>query len=484
MAISRRRVLVGTAAAAAGAVVAPNLLAGSAQAAAVPMAVSSGKVDITPTADLAMAGYGVDSPRLAQGSNAPLFARCTIFWDNGFPNVIVTADVLAFPRSMHQAIRSRVVPLGIANSDFILTATHTHNGPVLIDELNPYISYNIQPGSDVMNAVESYSAELEDTIVSLVSSTLGAVQIPCTLDYQVANENFAYNREGLPYVEVDVPVLVARSTGGSPLAVLFGYGCHPVSAGGQTLFDPDYPGVACSLLENATGAFAQFLTGPAGDQDPPVNGRDWPLSQSLGSDLGQTVINAIATPGRSVSGPISTAYQEVSLPLDITDTPANLAAVRADYVVRQTSTTAGYTGYYQRHAEVMIGQIDAHSFQTAIPLPLQTWNLPGASGPLDIALTGGELVSGYGVYFRNRHGGSNGIWVAGYANEIPTYIPSDELLASGGALHYACGWDVDFPGIAGGAMSIYGWLGHFYRPPSTASTSPEQIIIDALTTML
>ncbi|MEY9855504.1 hypothetical protein ABH935_001108 [Catenulispora sp. GAS73] len=33
-------------------------------------------------------------------------------------------------------------------------------------------------------------------------------------------------------------------------------------------------------------------------------------------------------------------------------------------------------------------------------------------------------------------------------------------------------------------MSIYGWLGHFYRPPSTASTSPEQIIIDTLTTML
>jgi hypothetical protein len=63
-------------------------------------------------------------------------------------------------------------------------------------------------------------------------------------------------------------VLVARSLAEDPLAVLFGYGCHPVSAGYQTLYDPDYPGEAVSWVEDLTGAFAQFLLGPAGDQDP------------------------------------------------------------------------------------------------------------------------------------------------------------------------------------------------------------------------
>jgi hypothetical protein len=445
------------------------------------MAVSVGKSEITPPVGTPLAGYGVDTPRLSAGNNAPLYARCTIFWDSGYPNVIASADLLGFPRSMNQAIRARVTALGVADADFILTGTHTHNGGALLDELSPYISYNIAPNSPQMTAVQNYTASVENAIVGLVSSTLAASRTPCTLDYRVANENFAFNREGLSYVEQDVPILTARNAAnGTPLAVLFGYGCHPVAAGGQTLSDPDYPGVACALIESSTSAHAQFLIGPAGDQDP-IGDTDWPLSTADGADLGQTVINAIATPGRPLTGPIDTGYQDLTLPLDITDTPANLAVVRADYAARQGN--ASLPGYIRRHAETMIGQIDAHTFATSLELPLQTWSLQGSPG-LFLALTGGELVSGFGAYFRSRYGGSNGIWIAGYSNELPAYIPSNELLSTGGALHYACGWATDYPGIAGGAMTIYGWLGHFVRPPNTPKNGVEQLVISGLTSML
>jgi hypothetical protein len=445
------------------------------------MAVSVGKCVITPPVGTPLAGYGCDEPRLATGNNAPLYARCTVFWDGGDPNVIVSADVLGFPRSMNQAIRARITALGVAESDFILTGTHTHNGGALLDELVPFISYNIAAGSAAMKAVQSYAGSLENTIVNLVASTLAAARTPCTLDYQVANEDFAYNREGLPYIEQDVPMLTARSAAdGTPLAVLFGYGCHPVAAGGQTLSDPDYPGVACALIESSTPAHAQFLLGPAGDQDP-VGDFDWPLASADGQDLGQTVVNALATPGRPLTGPIDTGYQDLSVPLDIDDTPSNLAAVRAGYVARKGDSSL--PGYVRRHAQTMIGQIDAHSFATSLKLPLQTWSLQGSPG-LYLALTGGELVSGFGVYFRSMYGGSDGIWIAGYSNEVPAYIPSNELLSSGGNLHYACGWETDYPGIAGGAMTIYGWLGHFVRPPNTSANGVEQLVISGLTGML
>ncbi|MBR7828505.1 hypothetical protein KDK95_19495 [Actinospica sp. MGRD01-02] len=453
----------------------------SRQARATSLSISVGKSEITPPVGTPLAGWGVDTPRLSTGNNAPLYARCIILWDGGYPNVIVTADTLGFDRAVNLNIRNRVSALGVAQSDFVLSALHTHNGGALINELVEYITYNISSGSAAASAIQAYTTSVEDAIVSLVSTTLNAPRTPCTLDYQVADEDFSYNREGLPYVERDVPILAARSSAdGSLLAVLFSYGCHPVAAGGQTLSDPDYPGVACTLIENATKAHAQFLTGSAGDQDP-VGDFSWQLSTQYGTDLGQTVVNALAKRGRRVTGPILTDYRDVTVPLDITNTPANLAQVRADYVARQANSAL--PGYFRRHAEMMIGQIDNGSFATSMYVPQQTWQLQG-SPRLNLALSAGELVSGYAVYFRSRYGGSNGMWVCGYANEYPAYIPSNELLSSGGALHYACGWSTDYPGIAGGAQTIFGWLGHFRLQPNNPSVDVEQIVINNLTQML
>jgi hypothetical protein len=477
--VSRRRLVSGGAVLAASGLLAPGLFGGTARA-DTGLAVSFGKVDITPDAGEFMAGYGVDVvPRASTGTFMPLFARCTVIWDSGYPNVVVTADVLAFPRSMNLAIRGAVAALGVPSSDFILTATHTHNGPVLVDRLDPYMAYNLTGGQ--LASVQAYSDWLSDQIVQLVADTLAGTRTQCTLDYRVVGQNFSYNREGLPYVEQDVPMLVARGPAGNPLAVLFGYGCHPVSAGPQTLYDPDYPGEAVSRVESLTGAFAQFLLGPAGDQDP-VGARGWDLRTQQGSDLGHAITNAIGTPGRPVTGPLLTAYTEVTLPLDITDTPANLATVRAAFVTRYNN--ASLPGYERRHAQVMIQQIEAHSFATTVPLPLQVWKLSG-SPTLRIALTGGELVSGYGAYFRANYGGANGIWVSGYANEVPAYIPSDELLFTHPGMYYACGWEADYPGIGGGAMTVYGWLGHFKgRAPGTSTNGVEQILISNLTALL
>ena len=45
-----------------------------------------------------------------------------------------------------------------------------------------------------------------------------------------------------------------------------------------------------------------------------------------------------------------------------------------------------------------------------------------------MAFVGGELVSGYAAYFRARHGGANGLYIGGYANEVECYVPANNFL--------------------------------------------------------
>ncbi|MET3903740.1 hypothetical protein [Paenarthrobacter sp. 4246] len=443
--------------------------------------IGTASADITPSLSTNpyMAGYGsTDGGREATSSSPfePLYARAILIWEDTHPHIIISLDVLALPRAMHQRIRDRIIDLtSWSSSDILIQATHTHNGPALIDTLHPFMAYGLAD----LGLVRSYSADLEDTIVNLAQEALDADETAVTFDYKVSTQNFSANRVGLPYTETAVPILVARRGNGTPAAVIFSYGCHPISAGLRTLFDGDFAAGACNYIENRNpNCFAMFIQGPAGDQDP-GGVRGWQLRDQHGDALGATVHSNMQSAGRALSGPMVTRYQEVQLPLDITPTAGNLAAVRASYVARLANPN-GQPQWYQRHAQVMIGRIDSNSIDTAVPSPFQVWKFNG-SPQLKIAMIGGELVSGYAAYFRSRNGGNNGIIVGGYANESCCYIPSNEFFPPFMPLgSYEGGWEPDFPGIAGGSMTVYGHLAHF----KAGTNGVETTLVNAMNALL
>lgn len=445
------------------------------------LAVSTARADITPSDTYRlMGGYGTTiGPRQATGIYGPLTARCAVIWDAGYPNVIVSADVLAIPSGLAEQIRTALPE--VPRSDLMLLASHTHNGPVLPGVLDPFIAYGITDTSPV----DAYGQQWAGAIVALVREALAAPRTPVTLDYQVTVQSWSANRAGLPYAETAVPVLVARDCNRTPVAVLYSYGCHPVAAGIQTQWDGDYPAAASAAIEAAIpGCTALFVPGPAGDQDP-SGARGWSLRSSLGTHLGEAVTAAASSPGRPVSGPIATTCTTVALPIDVTITPGNLAAVRDRYAARVAASSTSAWG--RRHAQAMIDEIDRGRWlsrndpHTRLLVPIQTWWLPG-DPTLRICAVGGELVSGYAVVARSRCGGPDALMIGGYAAGQHSYLPSDELLPplrTGGS--YEGGWDTDCSGIAGGSMSVYRQLGHYLAGPGGVEDTLTAALTAALT---
>lgn len=446
--------------------------------------VSTAKVDITPAPDVNpyMGGYGTQGePRAVvsdQPYSQPLYARCAVIWDDGHPFALISLDILGVTRELNLAVRAQLLPrANWGSSDIVLLASHTHNGPAIGRMLDPVITYNMGPAQ--LASVDAYTSWLQNRIVAVVTQALSAKRTTVTLEYCVASADFAVNRSGLPTVETDVPIIVARRGNGTLRAVLFSYGCHPVSAGWQQLWDGDWPAEACDVVEDESGAFALFIPGPGGDQDP-TGVRSWALRDGQGNTIGYTVLQAAESGGRELTGGITSDLREATLPLDIDESPGNLAAVRAAFQVR-TLNLAGLPAWYPRHGQAMITRIDDHTYATSVQNPSQVWRIGGQPG-LQVAFLGGELVSGYGAYFRQRYGGSNELLIGGYANETNSYIPANNFLLplapSWGS--YEGGWDSDSPGIAGGSMTIYPQIAHFRAGASGAETA----IIETLSNQL
>jgi neutral ceramidase len=250
--------------------------------------------------------------------------------------------------------------------------------------------------------------------------------------------------------------------------VLFGYACHPVCRGNDTVYDSDYCGFASELIESQLDAPAFFFQGAAGDVDP--TGTHCPaLVEQHGATLGNAVL-AVARSGslQQVTGPLRNFYSEVSLPLSVNlSDPAQRTSLRNAYQSRyntlpNTNTAEGAT---RRHAKVMLDTLDTPSMWS-VPMPIQCWQLGG----LKIIAMAHEVTSEYSVALRNNFPGTR-LWVMACANETEIYVPSDDLLWAGG---YEPGWTASST-IAGLGMSLvpYTWPCPLKASPQNPPPPPQ-----------
>jgi len=414
------------------------------------------RITITPSAvgfpNYLMSGYGYESRRAASVAT-DLTATCLAIWDGGVPHVMVSLDVLGVPPSVNTAIRARIAEIGVALAPerLMLLASHTHNGPALRERPDPEVLISATPAD--LAEIDAYTTWFINAVANLVKVTLTQYRPrECRLRHARGTAEFSKNRAGDPLVLSDVPVLSVESPTGEVYATVFGYGTHPVSGGNQTYFDADYPGNARTRIESARGGKALFVLGAAGDQDPIATGGYGPSPTLVG--IHGTILSAAALTalgsgaGSFVSGPLSTAYDpSVALPLNVPGTPAEFAELQARY-----SDRLSLPAPFPVHAAKALAVLGAGTFPTSVPLPVQRWRF--GPGGLRLLALGGEVVSRYDGLIRSALGGD--LWIAGYANEVPCYVCSNEM-AERSTPTYEGGGEGDFPFVAGGTMLNYGW---------------------------
>ncbi len=394
--------------------------------------VGTARVVITPDHPLWMAGYASrDKP--ASEKFTDLWVRSCVLEDSaGERAVLVSLDLIGCDRGFAQSICDALKQqYGLERRQIALCFSHTHSGPVIGRALE--VAHYRHLGPEQQAAIDAYTARLPGQVVDCVGRALADLT-PCELLYGSGTATIAVNRRNNPEPKVpelrangllvgpvdhDVPVLAARAPDGSWKDVWFGYACHAT-----TLSDfqwcGDYPGYAAAELEaKHAGTTALFWAGCGADQNP-LPRRRLELAQQYGAQLATAVEDVLSRPDglTPVSSVLRTAWQEISLPLSSAPTEDELrqAATAEDRYVRARATM-----YLERLAA---GQ----SLPATVPYPIQVWELGNA---IQFVCLGGEVVVDYALRLKSELRGKQ-TWVAGYANDVMAYIPSQRVLAEGG----------------------------------------------------
>jgi neutral ceramidase len=260
------------------------------------------KADITPPPGLPMYGFfdRIKDNKLSTGTLDPLYARVLIMEVGDRRLGLVTLDLgRTFNQSTLANLRQRVKSsAGIAC--LIVTASHTHSGPNILDEYP-----GDRPPSWEANAVEKIVAAAAEASHHLIDARIGTGRGEVYIGYNRRRADadgkvtmLWTNPDKHPTAPLDPLVLVMRidASDGTPLAILINYACHPVVLGPDNLrYSADFVAAMANTVEKAfnSAPVCFFLQGADGDinpyyattglQDGALAKRDW-TGEQLGKE--------------------------------------------------------------------------------------------------------------------------------------------------------------------------------------------------------
>lgn len=397
----------------------------------------SARVRITPQQSMWMAGYA-SRTQPAQGKLHDLWAKALFLEDAaGNSVVLVTSDIIYFPKPVSDKIRDELGKrLGLSRAQIILNSSHTHSGPEITgNELRySYSKYvdTLQQTNGLYNRLSTeYSERLVSQVVDLVVKARRNLR-PARLYSRNGVVRFQVNRRsnkesGLAHttslegpVDYAVPVLKVENKRGKPETIVFGYACHATVLNGLE-WSGDYPGFAQAELERMyKGVTAMFFQGAGADQNP-LPRRSVPLARQYGKELAAAVERVLSEEMQSLSPGLETAYSEISLAFEKSDSTA-------DERLKAVVNSSGQPAYLKRNARYVLEKLETGEQLnlTSYPYPVQVWKL----GEQLIVALGGELVSGYSIALKKIYGEET--FVMGYCNDVCGYIPTAEILEEGG----------------------------------------------------
>jgi neutral ceramidase len=373
-------------------------------------------VKITPTEPMWLAGWAARR-QPASSAAIDLFAKALAIEDSrGERLVIVTADLIAIPRALAEAVARQAQDRWRLSRDRLLfNASHTHTGPEVRPDKVPFFEIP----REFADKIEPYVKGLEKKILAAIDGALAKLE-PVTIRAFESTVSFAQNRRS-PNGPTDhsVPVLAFTNREDKLTAILFGYACHNLTLPPTFhQYHGDYAGVSQKLLESSqAGATALFLSGAGADQDPSPRGT-LELVEIHGRALAEAIDKARVVRGNAIEGRLHVAFEEVELPLQPV---ASLESLQTD--LRSDDQPRS------RKARFLLEQLaQQRPLATNVRCPVQVVRF---GKQLLLVALGGEPVIDYAREIKARFPDEL-VWVAGYSNDMFGYLPSQRVVKEGG----------------------------------------------------
>jgi len=378
--------------------------------------VGTARIDITPESPIRLCGYASrTTPN--EGVEQPIVAAALAFQPAGQPPVLlISVEVTAIPATLTERLAKRLAERAdLPRERFVLACTHTHGAPCVTGAL-PNMFGRAIPEAHT-EAIERYTQTLFERLERIALSALAQME-PATLYCNQGRATFGANRrtEGGP-VDPSLPVLVARSRDGRPLAIVVNYACHCTTLRGLNRVNGDWAGQARQQIEAMyPGAVALITLGFAGDINPSPRG-ELEHAQEYGQRVASEVERLLADQMVALRrGPVC-GVTRLTLPFErIPD--------RAEWERR-----AGEEGAVGYHARQFLALLDrGGSIPEALDYPVQVWSF---GRDLTMVFLAGEVVIDYALRLKAEHP-NHRLWLTAYANDVPCYIPSVRVLREGG----------------------------------------------------
>ena len=256
----------------------------------------AGAVEITPPNSQFLFGYPhVD--RYSAGVHDPLLSSALYLSDGNTQVMFIANDIIIIPNDLASRARERIQQAtGIPAANIMVTATHTHSGPITVD----YLSNEADPV--VPRADSEYLRLMEDRIVIAAVHARDAA-VPAQLGLTVADATGigTNRRDPAGPADLSVPVLLVRSADGrKDIAAMLVCCMHPtVMHEDSTLISGDFPALAREYLQQQVlrnDCPVVHHTGPQGNQSPRhvTKANTFEEATRLGRILGRAVEKTLA----------------------------------------------------------------------------------------------------------------------------------------------------------------------------------------------
>ncbi len=384
------------------------------------------KLDITPTHPTLLAGYG---GRVGEhvAVDMKLWARAIVLGQEN-PVLLVAVDNCGVPAKLTKGIqRALKSSLGLAPEQIVICSTHTHNAPSLTGYAPVVWGSRVTEQQQLRS--DRYTQWFVEKVLEVSHQAFHARQ-PATLHWGQGQVNFGGNRRVLSEgrwtgfgfqtngpVDHSVPVMVARSAEGKPIAIWTNYACHCTAEGSRNHISGDWAGNANLQIEKQhPSAIALTTIGCGADIGPQPSGSQ-DIAKQHGQTLADEVSRLVALPLKKISCEVKASDRQFDIPLS-TPAPKEHYEEHAQGEGFEAERSRLVLAYEKEHGKI----------QTHVPYTITCWKF---DQDLAIVFMAGEVVVDYAVRLKTQLDWKR-LWLNAWSNDVPSYIPSRRVLQEGG----------------------------------------------------